>query len=69
MMHTTEKSDLAIVATKPPSKDGIPAAEGAEPRAGSEGNTDRPRTPRTENRVSVFPEVGRMILVTLLSEA
>jgi RNA-directed DNA polymerase len=51
MMHEPEKSDLAIVATRPPNKAGTPAAEGAEPRAGTEGNTGHPRTPRTQSRV------------------
>ena len=39
MMHGLEKSDLAIVATKPANKAGRPVAEWVEPRAGTEGNT------------------------------
>ena len=38
MMHGLEKSDLAIVATKPANKTGQPVAEWAEPRARTEGN-------------------------------
>jgi RNA-directed DNA polymerase len=60
MMHEPEKSDLAIVATRPPNKAGTPAAEGAEPRAGTEGNTGHPRTPRTQSRASVSPGLDRV---------
>ena len=35
MMHGLEKSDLAVVALKPANKAGAPAAERAEPRAGT----------------------------------
>jgi len=37
MMHDHEKSDLAIVATKPTNRAGIPAAEPVERRAGTKG--------------------------------
>ena len=60
MMHEPEKSDLAIVATRPPNKAGTPAAEGAEPRARTEGNTGHPRTPRTQSRASVSPGLDRV---------
>jgi RNA-directed DNA polymerase len=60
MMHEPEKSDLAIVATRPLNKAGTPAAEGAEPRAGTEGNTGHPRTPRTQSRASVSPGLDRV---------
>jgi RNA-directed DNA polymerase len=60
MMHGPEKSDLAIVATKPANKAGAPAAERGEPRAGTEGNTGHPRTPRTQSRASVSPGLDRV---------
>ena len=40
MMHGPEKSDSAIVATKPVNNAGRPAAEQVERRAGTEGNVD-----------------------------
>ena len=40
MMHEPEKSDSAIVATKPANNAGRPAAEQVERRAGTEGNVD-----------------------------
>ena len=60
MMHEPEKSDLAIVATRPPNKAGTPAAERAEPRVGTEGNTGHPRTQRTQSRASVSPGLDRV---------
>src|SRR5918993_5333118 len=60
MMYEPEKSDLAIVATRPPNKAGRPAAEGAEPRAGTEGNTGHPRTRRTQSRASVSQALDRV---------
>src|SRR6202040_4363317 len=39
MMHGREKSDPAIVATKPANNAGQPAAERVERRAGTEGRT------------------------------
>jgi len=53
MMHGLEKSDPAIVATKPANNVGKPAAEWVEPRAGTKGNTDQPHTCRAQNRASV----------------
>ncbi len=40
MMYGREKSDSAIVATKPANNAGKPAAEWVEPRAGTEGNAN-----------------------------
>jgi RNA-directed DNA polymerase len=53
MMNGREKSDSAIVAMKPANKVGKPAAEWAEPRAGTKGNTGQSHTRRAQNRVSV----------------
>jgi RNA-directed DNA polymerase len=53
MMNGREKSDPAIVAMKPANKVGKPAAERAEPRAGTKGNTGQSHTRRAQNRVSV----------------
>lgn len=55
MMHGLEKSDLAIVAMKPANKAEQSAAEWVEPRAGTKGNADQPRTQRTQSRASVSP--------------
>ena len=60
MMHGREKSDPAIVATKPTNKAGQPAAEPVERRAGAEGNTDQQSTRRAQNRVSVSQALGRV---------
>ena len=58
MMHGHEKSDSAIVATKPPNKAGRPAAEAVERRAEAKENANRCRTCRTQGResVSLAPE-------------
>lgn len=53
MMHEPEKSDSAIVAVKPANKAVQAATEWVEPRAGIKGNTEQPRTQRTQRRVSV----------------
>jgi hypothetical protein len=53
MMNGREKSDSAVVATKPANNAGQPAAEWVEPRAGTKGNTGQPRTCRAQNRASV----------------
>jgi RNA-directed DNA polymerase len=53
MMNGREKSDSAIVAMKPANKAGEPAAEWAEPRAGTKGNTGQPHTHRAQYRASV----------------
>ena len=53
MMHGHEKSDSAIVATKPPNKAGRPAAEAVERRAEAKENANRCHTCRTQCRASV----------------
>jgi hypothetical protein len=60
MMHEPEKSDSAIVATKPANNAGRPAAEQVERRAGTEGNVDQQSTRRAQNRGSVSQELGRV---------
>ena len=60
MMNGLEKSDPAIVAMKPANKAGQPVAERVEPRAGAKGNTDQPRTRRTQSRDSVSPGLARV---------
>src|ERR1700687_2631910 len=59
-MHGREKSDSAIVAMKPANKAGQPAAEWAERRAETEGNTVESRTRRTPSRESVFQGLDRV---------
>ena len=53
MMHGHEKSDSAIVATKPPNRAERPAAEAVERRAEAKENATRCRTCRTQCRESV----------------
>ena len=60
MMNGPEKSDSAIVAVKPANKVGQPAAEWAEPRAGTEGNAGQSRTRRTQGRGSVSQGLDRV---------
>ncbi len=60
MMHGLEKSDLAIVAMKPANKAGVPAAKWVEPRAGTKGNPDPPRTRRTQSRGRVSHGLERV---------
>jgi RNA-directed DNA polymerase len=60
MMHGLEKSDSAVVAMKPANNAGQPAAEWVEPRAGTKGNADPPRTRRTQSRDSVSPGLERV---------
>ncbi len=60
MMNGSEKSDSAIVATKPANKAGQPAAEWVEPRAGTKGNTGQPHTRRTQGRGSVSQGLDRV---------
>ncbi len=60
MMHGLEKSDLAVVATKPANNAGSPAAERMEPKAGTKGNADPPRTRRTQSRGSVSQGLERV---------
>jgi len=60
VMHGHEKSDSAIVATKPSNKAGNPAAERVERRAGTKGNPDRRSTLRAQNRERVTQELDRV---------
>ena len=60
MMHGHEKSDSAIVATKPPNKAGRPAAEAVERRAEAKENANRCRTCRTQGRESVSQSPERV---------
>ncbi len=60
MMNGSEKSDSATVAVKPANKAGRPAAERVEPRTGTEGNADPPRTRRTQSRGSVSQGLDRV---------
>jgi hypothetical protein len=60
MMHEPEKSDSAIVATKPANKAGRPAAEPVERRAETEGNASRQSTCRAQDRVSVSQALDRV---------
>ena len=63
MMNGHEKSDSAIVATKPankaeysvadPTAAEVTAAESVEQRVGTKGNADQQSTPRTQSRTSV----------------
>uniref|UniRef100_UPI0004864757 group II intron reverse transcriptase/maturase n=1 Tax=Paraburkholderia nodosa TaxID=392320 RepID=UPI0004864757 len=59
-MNGREKSDSAIVARKPANNVGKPAAEWAEPRAGTKGNTGQQRTRRAQNRASVSQGLERV---------
>src|ERR687890_161990 len=59
-MHGREKSDPAIVATKPTNKAGRPVAEPVEPRAGAEGNASQQSTCRAQNRGSVSQALDRV---------
>ena len=60
MMHGHEKSDPAIVATKPVNKAGKPAAESVEPRAGTKGNASQQSTRRAQDRESVSQALERV---------
>ncbi len=60
MMNGREKSDSAIVATKPANNAGKPAAEWVERRAGTKGNTDQSHTRRAQNRTGVPPGLDRV---------
>ncbi len=51
MMHGHEKSDSAIVATKPPNKAGRPAAEAVERRAKGGGQGEREPMPHVPDTV------------------
>ena len=60
MMHGHEKSDSAIVATKPTNKAGRPVAEPVERRAGTKGNADQQSTRRAQDRESVSQALERV---------
>jgi hypothetical protein len=60
MMHEPEKSDSAIVATKPANKAGQPVAEPVERRAGTGRNANQQSTCRAQNRESVSQALGRV---------
>jgi hypothetical protein len=60
MMHEPEKSDFAIVATKPANKAGQPVTEPVERRAGTGRNANQQSTCRAQNRASVSQALGRV---------
>ncbi len=60
MMHGPEKSDSAIVATRPANKAGQPVAEPVERRAGTGRNVNQQSTCRAQNRESVSQALGRV---------
>jgi hypothetical protein len=60
VMHEPEKSDSAIVATKPANKTGQPVAELVEQRAGTGRNANQQSTCRAQNRESVSQALGRV---------
>jgi len=60
MMHGPEKSDSAIVASKPANKAARSAAERVERRAGTEANAEQSRTQRTQRRASVSQGLDRV---------
>jgi group II intron reverse transcriptase/maturase len=59
-MNGHEKSDPAIVATKPPNGAGRPAEEAVERRAGAEGNAGWQSTHRTQIRERVTQALDRV---------
>ena len=61
MMHEPEKSDSAIVATKPANQAGQLVAEPVERRAGTGRNTNQQQSAcRAQNRESVSQALGRV---------
>ena len=60
MMYEPEKSDSAIVATRPANNAGQPVAEQVERRAGTGGSADQQSTCRAQNRKSVSQALGRV---------
>ena len=58
MMYGPEKSDSAIVATRPTNKAGRPAAEPVERRAGTKGNVGQQSTHRTQHRTARVTGAG-----------
>ncbi|MFC0691869.1 group II intron reverse transcriptase/maturase [Paraburkholderia humisilvae] len=59
-MNGREKSDSAIVAKRHANKAGKPAAEQAEPRAGTKGNTGQSHMRRAQNRASMPQRLDRV---------
>src|SRR5512134_4058927 len=59
-MHGREKSDSAIIATKPTNKAGRPVAEPVERRAGTKVSADQQSTRREQNRESVSQALERV---------
>jgi RNA-directed DNA polymerase len=66
MMHEPEKSDSAVVATKPANKAGQPVAELVERRAGTGRNANQQSTCRAQNRESVSQALGRVRQVAMI---
>lgn len=60
MMYGPEKSDSAIRAKKPANKAAQVEAEWVEQRAGTKGNAEQSRTPRTQRRASVSQGLDRV---------
>ena len=60
MMHEPEKSDSAVVATKPANKAGQPVAEPVERRTETRRNANQQSTCRAQNRESVSQALGRV---------
>jgi RNA-directed DNA polymerase len=52
MMHDHEKSDFAVVATKPTNNAGQPGAEPVERRAEAKRNASEHSTHRTQSRLA-----------------
>ena len=66
MMHEPEKSDSAVVATKPANKAGQPVAELVERRVGTGRNANQQSTCRAQNRESVSQALGRVRQVAMI---
>ena len=60
MMHDCEKSDFAVVATKPTNKAERSVAEAVERRAETKRNASEQSTHRTQSRVRVSQALERV---------
>ena len=60
MMHGREKSDPAIVATKPSEQGRATSGGAGGAKGGAEGNADQRRTRRAQDRTSVSQALGRV---------
>jgi hypothetical protein len=60
LMHDREKSDHAIIATRPTNKAGIPATEPVERRAGTKGNANQQSTRWAQDRGSMTQALERV---------